>query len=412
MHPPQDADAEAAVLGAILLSGDPGPALIDAGLRPEHFYRSTHGAIYSAMCALYDAGERPDALTVAMECKRRKANVPPGVVEAFAAAPPIVGNLGAYARRVVEFAGLRQKLTGAYTIVEGVGAQDEAKIAEGIALLEDRAATVGTLTPEQFGEKTLQAIRQGVTRAAWPWPFRRLNDLTGGGMRRAQFTVLGAWPKMGKSVLGDEILLSAARAGAKCHAYLNEMSAEERGMRLAANLADISFEDVYAGRLTESEGGRVEHALSDLPFGVTECAGWTAVEINRDIIRRGWDVPLIDILHEIDYEGEQDLRRMCSLFARTAKRSGAHVLATVHFNTAREGKQLGGEHFPRPILSDILGSGSFKRTADFVMFLHRRNDEDGLLYDDSQVYFAIGRNTKQGGAAVQFRGERMRFEER
>lgn len=411
--PPHDADAESAVLGAVLLSEQTLPAvLIDAGLRPQHFYRQQLGGVFEAMIALHDAGERVDRLTVSVELKRRGGAIKAGEVDALAAAPPVVGHAVTYARQVVALAQLRNKQTGAYKILEGVEARSAEKIAEGEALLEDRAAAADSLTPEQFAERTLAAIRAGAGKAAWPWPLRRLNDLTGGGMRRSQMTILGAWPKIGKSVFGDHILLGAARAGAKCHLYLNEMSVEERGMRFASNLADVAWDDVYAGTLTESEAGRVENAMRSIPFGATNCAGWTAQEISRDILRRGWDVPFVDILHEIDYEGEQDLRAMCSLFARTAKRSGCHVLATVHFNTAREGKQIGGEHYPRPILSDILGSGAFKRTADFVMFLHRDNDEDGIMRNDGVVYFALGRNTRQGGAAVRFRGERMRFEER
>lgn len=391
------------MLGALLLSDKALPVvLVDEGLRPEHFYNETRGRIYKAMVDLHDRGEPADLLTVKVALK---TGVDAAAVEVLASAVPNVSNFRAYARRVVETAALRRKAKAAHTILEGVGTEDKDRIAEGEALLADREVVAQRYDPERWGALTIASL-SATSVARWPWPFERLNQLTGGGMRRAQFTVVGAWTGVGKSVFADNVLITAAKHGARAHLYINEMSAEERGQRLAANLANVDFGRLYAGKLGESEAAKVEKWMALPPFGVTECAGWTAADIARDIVRNGWDVPCIDILHEIDYEEEGDLRRNVSLLARTAKRTGAHIIATAHLNEGRAKDAA----YPRPVMRDLLGSGHIKRAADYVMFVHRKQDEEGMLEDDAQAWFAKGRNTQQGGARLRFVGNRMRFE--
>ena len=67
--PPQSLDAEMAVLGSMLIEKD---ALIKATdiLKPEHFYKSAHKQIFSAMLALSERGQAVDLITVTEELKR------------------------------------------------------------------------------------------------------------------------------------------------------------------------------------------------------------------------------------------------------------------------------------------------------------------------------------------------------
>lgn len=119
-----DLDAEAAVLGAVLLGGGPVLTLVQAtGLRPEHFYRETHGEIFAAMARL-DAEERGiDALTV-HAMLRGRSDVSKGQVDALAAAPPVTGNAPGYARIVVEEARWRWRELKLIEAQEAVGARD------------------------------------------------------------------------------------------------------------------------------------------------------------------------------------------------------------------------------------------------------------------------------------------------
>ena len=68
--PPSDDTAEQSVLGAILIDKD---AMIDVSefLRPEHFYRDSHGYIFDSMLKLYEDHEPIDVVTVTAELKKQ-----------------------------------------------------------------------------------------------------------------------------------------------------------------------------------------------------------------------------------------------------------------------------------------------------------------------------------------------------
>lgn len=69
--PPQNLDAEAALLGAMLIA----PAAVDAAVSrhvtPADFYQPAHGHIYAAIVALHQAHAPADPITVADELDRR-----------------------------------------------------------------------------------------------------------------------------------------------------------------------------------------------------------------------------------------------------------------------------------------------------------------------------------------------------
>ena len=64
--PPHNLEAEKSVLGAVLLDERHLYALlVEEHLRPEHFYREQHGAVFAAMLELHESDRKIDHLTVA-----------------------------------------------------------------------------------------------------------------------------------------------------------------------------------------------------------------------------------------------------------------------------------------------------------------------------------------------------------
>ena len=86
--PPQNLEAEASVLGAILLSDKPLYQLvIEDALVPEDFYREQHRVIFAAMRELYDEGEPIDALTVTERLRRPASSRRPAATPAWPPSP-------------------------------------------------------------------------------------------------------------------------------------------------------------------------------------------------------------------------------------------------------------------------------------------------------------------------------------
>ena len=61
--PPQDREAERAVLGAIFLEPEAISKIIDI-IQAESFYDSSHRKIFSSMLDLYNRGIPPDIITI------------------------------------------------------------------------------------------------------------------------------------------------------------------------------------------------------------------------------------------------------------------------------------------------------------------------------------------------------------
>lgn len=108
--PPHDLGAEAALLGACLLSSDAIAAAVSAGIGRADFYKPAHGHIYDACAALHARDQPADPVTVADELHRD------GLLEQIGGAPtlvelqtgtPAISNAHRYARIVAEMSQLR-----------------------------------------------------------------------------------------------------------------------------------------------------------------------------------------------------------------------------------------------------------------------------------------------------------------
>src|ERR1700690_2136543 len=68
--PPHNLEAEESLLGAMLLSRDAIATAMEI-CKPEDFYKSSHGHIFSAVTSLFSQGEPADWVTVTEELRRR-----------------------------------------------------------------------------------------------------------------------------------------------------------------------------------------------------------------------------------------------------------------------------------------------------------------------------------------------------
>jgi replicative DNA helicase len=222
-QPPQDAAAEQAVLGGMLLSKDAIADVLEK-LRPGDFYRPAHQNVYDAVLDLYGRGEPADAVTVAAELDRR------GLLRRIGGAPylhtlistvPTAANAGYYAGIVAEKALLRRLVEAGTRVVQyGYAGADGADVADIVdrAQAEIYDVTEGRSTSEDFVplEQLLQptmdeidaiASAGGLARGV-PTGFTDLDDLTN-GLHPGQMIVIAARPGMGKALKLDTPLPTA-----------------------------------------------------------------------------------------------------------------------------------------------------------------------------------------------------------
>ncbi len=222
-QPPQDAAAEQAVLGGMLLSKDAIADVLER-LRPGDFYRPAHQNVYDAILDLYGRGEPADAVTVAAELDRR------GLLRRIGGAPylhtlistvPTAANAGFYAGIVAEKALLRRLVEAGTRVVQyGYAGAEGADVTEIVdrAQAEIYDVTEGRTSEdfvplEQLLQPTMDEIdaiaSQGGIARGVPTGFTDLDEVTN-GLHPGQMIIIAARPGVGKALALDTPLPTPA----------------------------------------------------------------------------------------------------------------------------------------------------------------------------------------------------------
>ncbi|MER7063924.1 MULTISPECIES: replicative DNA helicase [Streptomyces] len=268
--PPQDLEAEQAVLGALLLSGSPSEAshryfaeTIDTGIRAEDYYRPTHGTIHRAMCDLAAKGEPVDPITVADELTQRGEIARCGgaaYLHACVQAAPSAAN-GAYYAEIVRGKAYRRAVIeratevfqyaysekGTESEVRDLVEQALTELIAGIPGIQQAPPTVGDLYLDYIDD--LEDIQAG-REVGMPYGISDL-DFATSGMRPGNVTVIAAQSGVGKSTLALNAAVAAAKANAKVMFSSLEMSATELMQKITAAEGKLALHHLtHQGQLT------------------------------------------------------------------------------------------------------------------------------------------------------------------
>jgi replicative DNA helicase len=408
VEPPSNQDAEAAVLGAILLAPTALNAAVDAQLSPASFYALKHERVFAAMLRLHDRSEPIDPTTVAAEVE----DVDAGYVHSLQTRCDSVGRAAAYARIVKRAEHARVVVEVARELQEAALAGDTDRIAEAEGRLAVRDTGKVRVTLEARQEALADHPERKVDTL--PWPFHKMDELTG-GMWPGHLTLLIGPSTHGKSVLGDQILEKAVKHNARCCAYLTEMTPLERDLRFIARRADIPLTRLLHGELQgDLEHRRYVKALQQLPFEIQPAGTWKVEEVGRDIRRRRWDVAMVDLFNAISGRETKDIDESVARLAGIANDTGCHIIACQHLNRSRL-TGAGITYPPEPSQGDIRGSGALFDLSTNVLSVYRREREidgepTGEPGEDAVIRFLKVKNGIPGRIDVRFNGPRMRFE--
>jgi replicative DNA helicase len=415
-EPPADPEAEAAVLGAVLLGG---AKLLDGlateeGLRPEHFYRSEHGVIYRAMLNLERNGDGIDHLTLQAELGSSH-HLPDGgraELDRIAGVVPAVGNVRSYARTVRELAKWRSRLEGCLDGLEAVATRDEEAFtaAERVMEAAESAVTETLATPERLADDFWDWMANP-QRDVIATPFAKLNELLLGGLRPGGTTILAGWTSMGKSTLGDQLLEHARGLGKSACAYINEMSKEERVARTLAARTGVGFDKILGRDMSPREWKRVVDELPHLPFAICPCAGWSAEDVARHVRRHRWDLWMIDLATQLPAGTTAEWSEVSRQLTIAARQSGTHGIIVVQLNQTRND----GAARPHPALRDLKWTGAWADDAPNTILVHRPDEEKapGIFEPGTDGYarLAKARNGRPGIVPLTLDPYRMRFED-
>jgi replicative DNA helicase len=432
--PPHNLEAEKSVLGAVLLDERHlYPLLIEEHLRPDHFYREQHGAVFEAMIALHEGDRKIDHLTVAEMLRQHgKLELVGGVeaIDELAGWVPAAGHARDYGRIVRDHARLRALLSASYDIQASVisrqaPARELLEQAERSVLevAEDARQKTFRSIEEILDEETDKLHRLSTAKTeliGTPSGFKDVDALTG-GFRPGNLIVIAARPSMGKSALVANIAENAALSGYPVALFSLEMSESELAQRFVASQANVKGEELRRGRVAEGKWQKILAAcqtLSQAPLWIDDSSDTSVLDIRAKARRLhaqmdgGLKLIIVDYLQLMRHEGRvesrvQQVGQISRGLKGLARELDVPVIALSQLSRAVE--QRGGDKIP--ILSDLRDSGEVEQDADVVAFIYREDyyKEDSERQGEADIIVAKHRNGPVDKVVLTFRKEFPKF---
>ncbi|MFP5433142.1 MAG: DnaB-like helicase C-terminal domain-containing protein, partial [Alphaproteobacteria bacterium] len=245
-------------------------------------------------------------------------------------------------------------------------------------------AMVSVKTAVERAIETANSAAQSGTHLSGVTTGLRDLDWRTGGLQGGDLIVLGARPSMGKTDLGWNIAINAARAaahgdvgGAVTAFFSLEMPSQQLGARLLARAAGVPADRQRRGDVTDDEFARFAQAVPDFPLWIDDTARATPAHIfsrcRRLQQRRGLGLVVVDhlaIMGAPDGFRTQGETAIITEITREMK-AIATTLGVPLLLLAQLNRGLAAREDKRPTLTDLRSSGSIEQDADSVWFLHR-----------------------------------------
>jgi replicative DNA helicase len=429
--PPQNIEAEQAVIGAIFL--EPSAIVLAAEiLVPEDFYRSAHQKIFEAMLELNESGKAVDLVTVSEKLAASDMLEDVGGVSylsELSVSVPTAANIGYYAR-IVEEKSLLRRLIHTATEIATAGYTREDEVEELLDEAEKRIMEVA----QRKNAGAFQNIKDILVRTydniemlhnrkgevtGIPTGFSELDRMTA-GFQRNDLIIVAARPSVGKTAFALNI---AQNVGTKTDEnvaiFSLEMGAEQLVMRMLCAEGNINAQNLRTGALTEEDWRKLTMAMGSLSNSgiyIDDTPGIRISEIRSKCRRlkqeHGLGMVVIDYLQLIQGSGrmkenrQQEVSEISRSLKALARELEVPVIALSQLSRGVEQRQD-----KRPIMSDIRESGSIEQDADIVAFLYRDDyyDKESENKNIIEIIIAKQRNGPTGTVQLAFVKEYNKF---
>lgn len=401
--PPQNIEAEKAVLGAIFLNSD---ALVEAMefVEAQDFYRRAHQIIFASMVTLNDRDEAIDAVTVSdLLTAQNQLDDVGGMsyIAELAGSVPTAANAGYYAKIVAQKATVRRLIKTATEITQKAYTEND----DVTTLLDDAERDIMNVSEQrnQSGFKSisdvLNASIEEIDRlyqndddiTGLPTGFAELDKMTA-GLQPDNLIILAARPAVGKTAFVLNIAQNVAtKTDTTVAIFSLEMGAESLVNRMLCAEGSIDANHLRTGNLAEDEWQNLIVAMGSLSKAniyIDDAAGVKMSEIRAKCRRLEKETGnlgmiVIDYLQLIEGTNHENRQQEVSDISRQLKKLAKElhvpVIALSQLSRGVEQRQD-----KRPVLSDIRESGSIEQDADIVAFLYRDDyyERDGGDDDD------------------------------
>ena len=311
---PQSTDAEASLLGAILIDGDAVVKVADK-IFPNDFFDTKHKQIYQAIVELYEKRSPIDVLTLSEQLKNNgylDLIGGPSFLTELTNFVPTAAHAEQYADIVTQKSIRRRMMVAANQI-----AQTSINEAISVKQVIEQAETT-------LFEVSQQHVKQNVIslEAILAESFERLDDLhkdkqkirgipTGfkdideklAGLQRSDLFIIAARPSMGKTAFALNLAHNVAVQAKEPVLFFSlEMSKEQLVDRLLSMESGVDAWALRTGNLTDNDFEKIGQAmgtLSEAPIFIDDTPGITVSDMRTKARREAHHRPLGLII--VDY---------------------------------------------------------------------------------------------------------------
>lgn len=392
---PHNIEAEASLLGAILIDSDAIVKIADT-VTADDFYDPRHKHIYEALTRIYERREPIDVLTLADQLKST------GVLDLIGGPAylteltnfvPTAAHVEQYAEIVAQKA-LRRRLIKVSQDIVDLGHDESKSLKE---LIEDAETRLFQVS-EKHVKQSLVSIESILSES-----FERLDDLhkdkkkirgipTGyrdldnllAGLQRSDLIILAARPAMGKTAFVLNLAHNVAvHAKEPVLIFSLEMSKEQLVDRLLAMESGVDAWALRTGNLTDSDFEKLSHAmgvLSEAPIYIDDTPGITVSDMRtkarREAHQRKLGLVIVDYLQLMSAGSSassqanrvQEISEISRGLKGMARELNVPLIALSQLSRSVENRS------PQiPQLADLRESGSIEQDADIVAFLYRED---------------------------------------
>jgi replicative DNA helicase len=459
---PHNKEAEAAVLGGVLLRNDALNEIVTI-VTEDDFYVPAFRAVFKAMVKLADRGQPIDIVTLEHQLRAADELGLIGGIEGLNKLTDRYAsshNISHHAELIRQQASIRNLVVACQEIAEE-GRTDVEDVGEFIDVAERRLLEVnqsGRQGTYRSAKDLIHGVFEKITERAKlknpitgvPTLYAKMDEMTG-GLQPGDLVILAARPSMGKTALALNLAQNACIMQER-HTTLPEeerpsrypvlffsleMSAAQLIERILCSEARVDASKLRGGRLVEDEFARLVRAADRVykaPLYIDDSAAPTILEIRArarrfrqdrtifppieegDKTRKQLGMIMVDYLQLCRGGGRYDMREQeISEISRglkaIAKELEVPVLALSQLNRGVDSR---ADH--RPQLSDLRESGAIEQDADVIMFIYRQEryetDEEKRKQVEGQAEVIIGkqRNGATGTIHLTFVGKHTRFE--
>ena len=430
--PPNDVEAEQAVIGSMLTDRDAVISAIEV-LKEEDFYREDNKTIYEAILNLYNRSEPIDIITLKAELTSMGMFDKIGGLEYIVGLPekvPTTANVEKYISIVKEKSELRRLIKAANEIIEqgydptenidDIMNSAEKKI---FNIMQDKDqksySPIKDVLIDAFTElEQLYNQKQHITGV--PTGFIDLDYKTA-GLHNSDLILIAARPAMGKSAFALNIATNAAlKAKVPAVLFSLEMSKEQMVNRILCSEAMVDSNKVRTGKIDDDDWIKLADTMGDLseaPIYIDDTPGISINEIRAKCrklkLEKNIGLVVIDYLQLVQGSSkraqgsrEQEISEISRSLKILAKEINVPVIALSQLSRAPEQRP---DH--RPMLSDLRESGAIEQDADIVMFLYRDDyyNEDSEYKGLAEVIVAKHRAGSTGTVKLVWLGNYTKF---